>query len=602
MAAAQIRVSADTVDRLVNQAGEISIARARIEAQARHFKQTLLELTDSVARLRAQLREIEIQAEARLQARLAQVQEDEAKFDPLEFDRYTRFQELTRLMAESVHDVTTVQQHLLNGLDEVNAALSTQARLNRQLQDELMHLRTVPFLRVAERLHRVARQTARELGKRVQLDISGGQMEVDRGVLEKIAAPLEHLVRNAVAHGIELAQQRARSGKPETGRIQLTLRQETNDLVISISDDGAGLNYAAIRDKAVKLGLVSADQALADAELAQLIFRPGFSTAETITEIAGRGVGMDVVSNEVQALGGRIDVASEPGRGTTFTLRVPLTLAVTRVLLVSAGGRTWGILTSMVEQVQELSAAAVEKLFAEGALSWMEHRYPIHYLPRLLGDHDTRLETRARNYVLLLRSGESRVAVLVDALSTSQDVVLKKIGPQLSRVPGIAGATVLPSGEIVLILNPVRLTQHLVVVTTTGAGVAVERAVEPPVVMVVDDSLTVRNVTSRFLQRHGFRVVTAKDGLDALQRLQDTVPHVMLVDIEMPRMDGFDLTKHVRSDPRTANVPIVMITSRLADKHRQHAMQLGVNVYLGKPYQEDELLAHINRFVQVSGA
>lgn len=602
LAAAQIRVSADTVDRLVNQAGEISIARARIEAQARHFKQTLLELTDSVARLRAQLREIEIQAEARLQARLAQVQEDEAKFDPLEFDRYTRFQELTRLMAESVHDVTTVQQHLLNGLDEVNAALSTQARLNRQLQDELMHLRTVPFLRVAERLHRVARQTARELGKRVQLDISGGQMEVDRGVLEKIAAPLEHLVRNAVAHGIELAQQRARSGKPETGRIQLTLRQETNDLVISISDDGAGLNYAAIRDKAVKLGLVSADQALADAELAQLIFRPGFSTAETITEIAGRGVGMDVVSNEVQALGGRIDVASEPGRGTTFTLRVPLTLAVTRVLLVSAGGRTWGILTSMVEQVQELSAAAVEKLFAEGALSWMEHRYPIHYLPRLLGDHDTRLETRARNYVLLLRSGESRVAVLVDALSTSQDVVLKKIGPQLSRVPGIAGATVLPSGEIVLILNPVRLTQHLVVVTTTGAGVAVERAVEPPVVMVVDDSLTVRNVTSRFLQRHGFRVVTAKDGLDALQRLQDTVPHVMLVDIEMPRMDGFDLTKHVRSDPRTANVPIVMITSRLADKHRQHAMQLGVNVYLGKPYQEDELLAHINRFVQVSGA
>jgi chemosensory pili system protein ChpA (sensor histidine kinase/response regulator) len=597
-AAAQIRVAAETVDHLVNQAGEISIARARIEVEARSFKQILLELTDSVTRLKAQLREIEIQAESRLQARLALAQEKDEGFDPLEFDRYTRFQELTRLMAESVHDVSTVQQNLLAGLDEINAALSAQSRLNRRLQDDLMHLRTVPFQRVAERLHRVVRQSARELGKRAQLEISGSQVEIDRGVLEKIVAPLEHLLRNAVAHGVEPAALRAAAGKPETGRIRLALRQETNDIVIEVSDDGAGLNLPAIRDKAAKLGLIEPQRQLSDAELIQLIFRPGFSTAETITEIAGRGVGMDVVSNEIQALGGRIDVASEPERGTTFTLRVPLTLAVTRVLLVTAAGRTWGVLANMVEQIQEHGPDAVEGLFAAGSVQWLEHRYPLHYLPRLLGNDTARIEPQARNYMLLLRSGEGRAAVLVDGLGGSQDVVLKKMGPQLSRAPGIVGATVLPDGEVVLLLNPVRLAEHRTGAAVTAAEVVASRQVEAPLVLVVDDSLTVRNVTGRFLQRHGFRVVTAKDGLDALQRLQEAVPEVMLVDIEMPRMDGFELTKQVRSTPRTAAVPIIMITSRLADKHRRHALQLGVNVYLGKPYQEDELLGHIARLTR----
>ncbi len=598
--AAQIRVAADTVDHLVNQAGEISIARARIEVEARSFKQILLELTDSVARLKAQLREIEIQAESRLQARLALSQEKEEGFDPLEFDRYTRFQELTRLMAESVHDVSTVQQNLLAGLDEINAALSAQSRLNRRLQDDLMHLRTVPFQRVAERLHRVVRQSARELGKRAQLEISGGQVEIDRGVLEKIVAPLEHLLRNAVAHGVEPGKLRAAAGKPETGRIQLALRQEINDIVIQVSDDGAGLNLPAIRDKAARLGLIERERELSDAELAQFIFRPGFSTAEAITEIAGRGVGMDVVSNEVQALGGRIDVASEPGRGATFTLRVPLTLAVTRVLLVTAAGRTWGILGNMVEQVQEHGPDAMEGLLGAGAIQWLEHRYPLHYLPRLLGSEAARIEPQARNYVLLLRSGEARAAVLVDGLGGSQDVVLKKMGPQLSRAPGIAGATVLPNGEVVLLLNPVRLVERQTAGSATAVELATRRPAQAPLVLVVDDSLTVRNVTGRFLQRHGFRVVTAKDGLDALQRLEEAIPDVMLVDIEMPRMDGFELTKQVRSDPRTAPVPIIMITSRLADKHRRHALQLGVDVYLGKPYQEEELLGHIGRFTRAS--
>ncbi len=597
---AQIRVATDTVDRLVNQAGEISIARGRIEVETRGFRQTLLELTDSVMRLRNQLREIEIHAEARLQSRLAQAQEADAAFDPLEFDRYTRFQELTRLMAESVHDVTTVQQQLLDSLDEVSAALSSQSHLNRQMQDDLMQLRTVPFRTVTERLHRVVRQTAREVGKRVTFDVVGAQVEIDRGVLEKVVAPLEHLLRNAVAHGIEASDRRAAQGKPEIGRITLTLRQDINDIVMVVEDDGRGLDYASIRAKAEDLGWLAPNTKLADTEIAQFIFRPGFSTATEVTEIAGRGVGMDVVASELQGLGGRVDLASEAGRGTSFSLRVPLTLAVTKVLLLTAAGRTWGVLTSMVEQVQEVGAAALEGMLAESAVQWMGHRYPLHYLPSLLGLADGQPEVRSRNYLLLLRSGDGRVAVLVDAVQTNQDLVMKSLGPQLSRVPGIAGATVLPAGDVVLILNPVRLGERrAAALPAPAAQVApVEEVSAEPLIMVVDDSLTVRNVTGRLLTRSGFRVATAKDGLDALQKLQDIRPAVMLVDIEMPRMDGFELTKHVRGDRNLSHTPIIMITSRLAQKHRDYAMELGVNLYLGKPYQEDELLGYIRGFIQ----
>jgi chemosensory pili system protein ChpA (sensor histidine kinase/response regulator) len=594
----QIRVSADTVDRLVNQAGEISIARGRIEVETRGLRQTLLELTDSVARLRNQLREIEIHAEARLQSRLSQAQESDTAFDPLEFDRFTRFQELTRLMAESAHDVTTVQQQLLDGLDEVGAALSAQSHLNRQLQDDLMQLRTVPFRTVAERLHRVVRQTAREVQKRIAFDIVGAQVEIDRGVLERVVAPLEHLLRNAVAHGIEAAEQRAALRKEDTGRITLTLRQDINDVVIVVEDDGRGLDYASIRRKAEDLGWLAPRAEVSESELAQLIFRPGFSTASEITEISGRGVGMDVVASELQGLGGRVDLASATGRGATFSLRVPLTLAVTKVLLLSAASRTWGVMTSMVEQVQEVGASALEGMLSEGAVQWMGNRYPLHYLPHLLGLADAALEVRSRNSLLLLRSGEGRVAVLVDSVQANQDLVLKRLGPQLARVPGIAGATVMPTGDVLLILNPVILGERRAAAGPRAAPAVAEETSTDPLVMVVDDSLTVRNVTGRLLTRNGFRVVTAKDGLDALQKLQDVMPAVMLVDIEMPRMDGFEFTKHVRGDRRMSHTPIIMITSRLAQKHRDYAMELGVNLYLGKPYQEVELLSYIRGFTQ----
>jgi chemosensory pili system protein ChpA (sensor histidine kinase/response regulator) len=593
-----LRVRADIVDKLVNEAGEIAIARGRIEGEMRSLKTSLLELTENVIRLRNQLRDIEIQAELQMQSRQALVADKEAHFDPLEFDRFTRFQEITRMMAESVNDVATSQQSLLLNLDQADAALIAQARLNREHSQALMSVRMVPFNTLADRLYRVVRQTAKELDKRANLDIRGGQTELDRSVLEKMTGPIEHLLRNAVAHGLETSEQRRAAGKSEIGEIVLRVGQEGNEIAIELSDDGRGLDYERIRARGIASGLIAANQDATVEQLTELIFHAGFSTAESLTSVSGRGVGMDVVRNEAANLGGRIHVDSTPGHGSRFLIHLPLTLAVTQAVLVRIGTRHFAIPSAMVAQVREMKPEAIAAVRAEGAASWLNHQYPWHYLPRLLGSPDAQPEPARRHWLLLLRTGDQRVAVEVDDLVGNQELVVKNIGAQLARVVGIAGATVLGDGEIVLILNPLALVGR----STASAIAQTAVPTQPPsaaevaaparvgVVMVVDDSLTVRKITGRLLAREGYHVITAKDGVDALEQLIDMVPDVMLVDIEMPRMDGFDLSRNVRADERLKNVPIVMITSRIADKHRNYAKEIGVNHYLGKPYDEDELL------------
>ncbi|MDH4215778.1 MAG: response regulator, partial [Gallionella sp.] len=596
-----LRVRADVVDRLVNEASEISVVRSRLEAEMRVFKEGLLELTASVKRLRQQLREVEIQAESQMQARVTLSKESTEQFDPLEFDRFTRLQELTRFMNESVHDVQTVQQTLLKNLDETAAVILMQGRLNRELQQGLMNVRMVSFNSITDRLYRIVRQTCKELNKRANLELQGTGVELDRSVLEKMIAPFEHLLRNSIVHGLESDKLRERSGKNPIGEIRLSVRQESNEVVFEFSDDGAGLNFAKLREKAIAKGSMRADEAASDDQLAQLIFLPGLSTAAEITEVAGRGIGMDVVRSEIAALGGRIDVSSKRNQGTQFTIRLPLTLAVTHVVMVRSGEAVYAIPSTMVEQVRQVKMAEMEALHREQKVDWQGNLYPLYYLPHLLGNMEIVQENQTRNPVLLLRSGEQRVALHVDELLGNQEAMVKNIGPQLARLSGIAGATVLGNGEVVLILNPPQLAQRL---RASSKAVKEEAAASQlltlPVIMVVDDSLTVRKITSRMLTRAGYQVVTATDGLDALEKLAelgDVVPEVMLLDIEMPRMDGFALAKHLRRDPKTKNLPIIMITSRTADKHRDYAMQLGVNTYLGKPYQEDELLQNIADFV-----
>ncbi len=594
---ALLRVRADLVDQLVNEAGELSIARARIEGEMRELKESLLDLTGNVIRLRHQLREIEIQAESQIQANTRH--ETKADFDPLELDRFTRFQELTRMMAESVNDVATVQQNLLKNLDDANAALVAQARLNRSLQQSLMSVRMVPFSSQSERLYRLVRQTAKEVGKRANLELQGGQVELDRSVLEKILPPLEHMLRNAVAHGLESRDRRLAAGKEEIGEISLSLAQEGNEIILSLADDGAGLDLERIRAKAEAAGLIAPGEAVDEQRLVNFIFHSGFSTATEVSQVAGRGVGMDVVKTEVTGLGGRVEVFTEPGRGTTFRLYLPLTLAVTQTVLVKVGERLFAIPSAMIEQVMEIREKALDEMRAKGEAVWQDHHYPFHYLPRLLGDEQTQPEHRRLYWVLLLRSGTQRVAVQVDEMKGNQEIVVKNVGPQMARVVGIAGATVLGDGQVVLILNPVALATRM-----PDLGASVERVqpqaieavpapapvLQQPTILVVDDSLTVRKITSKLLSREGYQVELAKDGVDALEQLIDKIPDVILSDIEMPRMDGFDLVRNIRADERLIHVPIIMITSRTADKHRNYAMEIGANHYLGKPYDEEELL------------
>lgn len=613
---ALVRVRADILDRLVNQAGEVSISRSRLENEVATLKTSLLELNDNVGRLRDQLREVEMQAETQIASRMAM--SGEREFDPLEFDRFTRLQELTRMMAESVNDVSTLQASISKTVDGASDDLLAQARLTRELQQDLMRVRMVPFDSISERLYRITRQTSMELNKRVNLDIRGTSVEIDRGVLEKMAGPFEHLLRNAIVHGIENREQRQARGKNEVGEILVQIRQEGNEVVIHFNDDGAGLDMERIRAKALQAGLLSPTAEISDAEASSLIFEAGFSTASEVTELAGRGVGMDVVRSEATSLGGRVAVSSTPGIGTSFTIHLPLTLAVTQVVLINCGHRVYAIPSVLVEQVHQLKAPDLAAAYNDGAIIWQGQRIVMHYLATILGDYQALPVSQQYTPILIVGNGSERVALHVDEVIGNREVVVKNIGPQLSRMAGISGATVLGSGDIVLILNPLPLAQKLesdrlrvaddaedghspVNEAMLGEVAQFPQPVQGlrrnPIVMVVDDSLTVRKVSQRLLHREGYQVVLAKDGVDALQQLQSITPDVMLVDIEMPRMDGFDLTRNVRNDARLAHIPIIIITSRTADKHRNYAQELGVNAYFGKPFQEDVLLSAIRSFL-----
>jgi len=606
---ALLRVNADMIDRFVNEAGELSIARSRIEGEMANFRRALGDLTENIARMRAQLREIELASEGQMQSTIKLKEEHGEHFDPLELDRFSRMQELTRFLAESLGDVITLHQGLQKNLDETELAIHAQARLNRELQQGLMGVRLVPLGNLADRFYRIVRQTAKELDKKANLELKGTRTELDRSVLEKITAPFEHLLRNAIAHGLEKPEARLAAGKPEIGEIALDAVQRGNEVVLTVSDDGAGLNYARIREKAISSGLLAPDVELPEAQLAQFIFMSGFSTATEVNQIAGRGVGMDVVKNEITSLGGRVEITSTAGRGTTFTITLPLTLAVTQAVMLRAGERVFAVPSVMIEQVQELKAAAYEEALAKGEVAWKDNRYALRSLLPLLGEIDTATPQR-QIPVLLLKSGLQRAAIRVDEIVGNREVVVKTIGPQLARLAGIAGATVLGNGQVVLILNPVQLVHREMPSPTVEVPVPVARAEEAtltvdsksgaPLVMVVDDSLTVRKITSRMLTREGYEVATAKDGVDALQQLQDMRPDCILLDVEMPRMDGFEFARNVRADEATRTIPIIMITSRTADKHRNHALELGVNEYMGKPYQEEQLLALIKRYTTES--
>jgi chemosensory pili system protein ChpA (sensor histidine kinase/response regulator) len=611
-----VRVRSQLLDRLVNQAGEVMITRSRLEAELGQLRSSLVDLTGNLDRLRTQLRDIELQAESQMQSRLAQAKDSAAGFDPLEFDRFTRVQELTRMMAESVNDVATVQRNLQRTVESTEDDLIAQARQTRELQRDLLRTRMVEFESIADRLYRVVRLASKESGKQVKLDITGGSIEMDRGVLDRMTPAFEHLLRNCVGHGIEAPAVRTAAGKDPTGTIVIGLHYEGNDVSVEFHDDGAGLNLSRIREKALQRGLIAAGQEVSDQEAANLIFLPGFSTAEQVTELAGRGIGMDVVRSEVAALGGRVQTTTVSGQGTNFKMVLPLTTAVTQVVMVRSGNLSIGVPANLVELVRRATAKEVEQAYNTGLYEFGGEQVPFYWSGALLQSSQRSTEQQGKTLpMVVFRSAAQRVVMHVDEVLGNQEVVVKNLGPQLARLPGLAGMTVLASGAVVLIYNPVALTNvygeqarqlsadraQPEILERSGLGrpagePGAAAAPQIPLILVVDDSITVRRVTQRLLQREGYRVSMAADGLQALERLAEEKPTVVLSDIEMPRMDGFDLARNIRGDARTAKLPIIMITSRIAEKHRDHAKELGVDHYLGKPYSEEELLSLVKHY------
>jgi chemosensory pili system protein ChpA (sensor histidine kinase/response regulator) len=596
-----VKVSAELLDDLVNLAGETSIFRGRIEQQVNDARVALSEMETTIERIRDQLRRLDTETQGRILSR-QQVDAERLgyeEFDPLEMDRHSQLQQLSRALFESASDLLDLKETLDRRNQDAENLLQQQGRINTELQEGLMRTRMVPFERMLPRLKRIVRQVASELGKDVEFIVGNAEGEMDRNVLERMAAPLEHMLRNAVDHGLESTELRIAAGKPAQGRITLDLSREGGDIIFDIRDDGAGVPLEAVRRKAIKRGLLGANSEISDHDVLQFILQPGFTTAEKITQISGRGVGMDVVHEEVRQLGGTMSIDSTAGQGVHFRIRLPFTVSVNRALMVQCGEDQYAIPLNTIDGIVRVLPNELEGHYRldPPTYKYAGQRYELCYLGELL-------KTSARPKllgqslplpVLLVQCNERRIAVQVDAMAGTREIVVKSLGPQFAAVQGLSGATILGDGRVVLILDllaPIRAMQAHVPQQSRTLDAEPEPH-KPLLVLVVDDSVTVRKVTSRLLERHGMNVLTAKDGVDAMLLLEEHMPDVMLLDIEMPRMDGFEVATQVRNDERLQHLPIIMITSRTGQKHRDRAMAIGVNDYLGKPYQESVLLESI---------
>ncbi|NNL95950.1 MAG: response regulator, partial [Xanthomonadales bacterium] len=594
-----IRVDAELLDSMVNAAGEVSIFRSRLEQQIDTLRSSLGEFDETIARLREQFRKLEIETETQIRSRYKDAADPETEgFDPLELDRFSSMQQLSRGLSESVSDLLNLQEILDEAARQSDHLLNQQSRFTTELQEGLMQTRMVPFGSIAPRLRRLVRTAANETKKqaRLQLKMVGTSDQLDRNILERITAPLEHMLRNAIAHGIERPAERKKLDKNAEGEITITVESETTEFTIRISDDGAGINLGAIQEKAVELGLLDENAEPPRQKLLEFILDSGFSTSNTVTGLAGRGVGLDVVNSEIKQIGGSLEIESDAGKGTCFTIRIPFTLAVMQAIGVMAGDNRYLIPLASVGGVARLLPDEYRTLLEtdEPVYEFAGEEYPVLELEPLLGEPAQPLGNDTVS-LLMIRAGDNKAAFRVPELLGHREIVIKPVGPQISSVPGVLGGTVNADGKVVVILDMGPLIRHALMhgVRPAAVDLSAERPLQT-LAMVVDDSITMRKVTSRVLEGHNFEVITAKDGIDATEQMQERVPDLLLLDIEMPRMDGYGVAEHVRSDPRLKHIPIVMITSRSGQKHRDRATQAGANAYLTKPYKESELLSQVN--------
>ena len=599
-----VRISGDLIEHMINLSGESAINRARIDMGMSSLTYSLEEMRTTVQRLADQLRRMESELETQILSQIDDVLFTNEDFDPLEMDQYSALNQLSKSLSESASDLIDINGTLLEKTKDSEGLLLQLSRTQTELQDGLMNSRMVPFSRITPRFERLVRQISNELNKSVELTIINADDEMDRSILERITSPIEHMLRNAVDHGIDNVPSRLKAGKDRTGHITLEVQREGSEIVIHLTDDGRGIDIEAVRKKAISQGLIEAnDTSLTDLEVMQYIFSAGLTTTKKVTQVSGRGVGMDVVISEIRQLGGVVSVKSEAGKGSRFTIRVPLTVAVTDALVVRAADRYYAIPLVQIERVIRISPEKLYDYYQSGetTLEVDDNEYRIRYLNEILSGNrlnELMVNTNTSFPLIIIksRSGQKQ-ALQVDQIEGSRiEVVVKPLGKQLAHISGISAATIMGNGSVMLILDLIALMRNAPALKEVKPTAKAEHSLShnsQPTILVVDDSVTVRKVTSRFLERQGYNVALAKDGIDAIEILQEMTPDLMLLDIEMPRMDGFEVAVQVRHNSRLKDIPIIMITSRTGEKHRERAFDIGVNDYMGKPFQENELLDKI---------
>ena len=600
--AAALRIRTDTLDSLTNYVGDASMNRSQMREDVLSIKSVIDGLYQNVSRFSKQLRELEIEADSKISSRSGEsVSKDRGdEFDPLEMDRYTKLQQLSRGLAENLDELGGIQTSLSNFVYKAETSLQKQDRLNRELQDEIMQVRLVSFGGIGPQLRQVVRRTARELDKDVELELIGSGVRLDKTILDGIVPALEHMLRNAVDHGIEAPEKRADKKKPKTGKIVVECRQVAREITINVRDDGVGLDLEKIRTKAIEDSMLADDQPFNPEDMLMYISQSGFSTASKLTQISGRGLGMDVVQATLRRMSGSISYDLENDEpGSSFTLRLPISLAVSNAMFIESGGEQFALAARTIERVINVQCKElVSKLEDDKSIINVDGQdYLLIDLADYLG-YESKLSVMDKNVpVILVNAGVQNIAVIIDRLLDTQEIVVKSLGEHLGRIRIYAGATIRADGKVVLVIDLVGISYYESFIALPELRASVTHAI--PNVMVVDDSLTVRKSAERDITALGINAVLAKDGLDAQSQLQQNIPDMILLDIEMPRMDGFELLEWVKSEDSLRHIPVVIISSRATDKHITKATRLGCSAFLGKPYLMENLVALFNQHLQL---
>ncbi len=594
-----IRVPAQLIEQLINLSGESSINRGRIEQQIQDVSQTLEEMDSTIDRVKEQLRRLDTETQAQIISTYDGEDADNPEFDPLEMDQYSELTQLSRSLVESATDLKDLKEAIQDKNRDAETLLLQQHRTQLDLQEKLIQARMVSFSRLLPRLRKISRQLSSELGKPAHLNVSNAEGVMDRTMLERMLAPLEHMLRNAIGHGLEESvDERLAKGKSAEGNLELSIARDGSDIVLELKDDGRGINLEKVHAKAIEKRLIDSNDQLTSQEIAELILEPGFTTADSITQISGRGVGLDIVNTEIRQLGGSIQIDTEKDLGTTITLRLPFTLSVNRALMVAVGENLYALPMQSIDGITTVVPEVLTDCYQNSKpLMYANQEHQVMFLGELLGSSRPRIQADQCPVIIIQRGGQS-LALHVDEVIGGREIFTKSLGPQFSGLTGVNGATILGDGRVVIIIDPAALARRQRTVSRKIR--LVEESKGPDVarrVLVVDDSVTVRKVTTRLLERSGFEVESARDGVEAMTRLSEHSYDIMLLDIEMPKMDGFEVASAVRNDNRIAALPIIMITSRTGEKHKTRAFSLGVNEYLGKPFQETVLLSSIDKLI-----